>query len=286
VSGYLEEILAILAINTILAYGAFLPMAAGQLNLGVAGFMAIGAYGSGFLNTEFGIPVVFAALMGGALAGVVGVVVGFPVLRTRGMYLALATFALGEVVRGTILNMEVVGAAEGYAVDGYVGIGTLWLFAAAVFVFVGFLFATRFALCIKSVQDDETVADLFGINVKWTQLAAFTIGAFLAGIGGALYGHRFTFIEAQYFSVILSIYIVLYVLFGGFLTVIGPLVGATFFTFLPEILRATNEWRFVIFSIAIILLMVWRPWGLISKEMIDRLLGKGRGWGKKAKHEG
>jgi branched-chain amino acid transport system permease protein len=242
-SGYVEEILAILAINTVLAYGAFLPMAAGQLNLGVAGFMAIGAYGSGFLNTEFGIPVVFAALLGGALAGLVGVVVGFPVLRTRGIYLALATFALGEVVRGTILIMEVVGAAEGYAVDGYVGIGTIWLFATAVFLFVAFLF----------------------------------FGACLAGIGGALYGFRFTFIEAQYFSVLLSIYIVLYVLFGGFLTVIGPLVGATFFTILPEFLRATNEWRFVIFSVAIILLMVWRPWGLISREMIDSLLGIGRG---------
>lgn len=279
-SGYHEEILAILAINIILAYGAFLPMAAGQLNLGVAGFMAIGAYGSGFLNTEFGIPLIPAVLMGGALAGVVGVVVGFPVLRTRGMYLALATFALGEVVRATILNLEVVGAAEGYSVDAFVGIGTLWLFALAVFVFVAFLFATRFALCIKSVQDDETVADLFGVNVQLTQLAAFAIGAFLAGIGGALYGHRFTFIEAQYFSVILSVYIVLYVLFGGFLTMIGPVVGATFFTLLPEILRATNEWRFVIFAIAIILLMVWRPWGLISRAMIDRLLGKGRRMGE------
>jgi branched-chain amino acid transport system permease protein len=276
-SGYVEEILAILAINTVLAYGAFLPMAAGQLNLGVAGFMAIGAYGSGFLNTEFGIPVVTAALMGGALAGLIGVVVGFPVLRTRGIYLALATFALGEVVRGTILNLEVVGAAEGYAVDGYIGIGTIWLFTVAVFIVVALLFATRFALCIKSVQDDETVADLFGINVQWTQLAAFAIGACLAGMGGALYAFRFTYIEAQYFSVLLSIYIVLYVLFGGFLTVIGPLVGATFFTILPEVLRATNEWRYVIFSVAIIILMVWRPWGLISKEMIDSLLGIGRG---------
>jgi branched-chain amino acid transport system permease protein len=275
-SGYVEEILAILAINIILAYGAFLPMAAGQLNLGVAGFMAIGAYGSGFLNTEFGVPLIAAVLIGGAIAGVIGLIVGFPVLRTRGLYLALATFALGEVVKATFLNIEAVGAAEGYSVDAYVEIGTLWLFVAAVFAFVVFLFNTRFALCIKSVQDDETVADLFGVNVKWTQLAAFAIGALLAGIGGALYGHRFTFIEAQYFSVMLSIYIVLYVLFGGFLTVIGPLVGATFFTLLPEILRATNEWRFVIFAIAIILLMVWRPWGLISRSMMDRLLGRGR----------
>jgi branched-chain amino acid transport system permease protein len=229
-SGYAEEILAILAINVVLAYGAFLPMAAGQLNLGVAGFMAIGAYGSGFLNTEFGIPVVAAALMGGVLSGVVGVIVGFPVLRTRGIYLALATMALGEVVRATILNVEFVGAAEGYSVDGFIEIGTMWIFVAGVFAFVAFLFSTRFALCIKSVQDDETVADLFGVNVQWTQLAAFAIGALLAGIGGALYGHRFTFIEAQYFSILLGIYIVLYVIFGGFLTVIGPLIGAIFFT--------------------------------------------------------
>ncbi len=275
-SGYAEEILAILAINIILAYGAFLPMAAGQLNLGVAGFMAIGAYGSGFLNTEFGIPLIAAALMGGALAGIIGLLVGFPVLRTRGIYLALATFALGEVVKATILNMEVVGAAEGYSVEAFVGIKTVLFFAVGVLALVAFLFNTRFALCVKSVQDDETVADLFGVNVQWTQLAAFAVGAFLAGIGGALYAHRFTFIEAQYFNVLLSIYIVLYVLFGGTQTVLGPLFGALFFTLIPEALRVTNEWRFVIFAAAIILLMVWRPGGVISPSLVDRLLGRGR----------
>ncbi len=275
-SGYAEEILAILAINIILAYGAFLPMAAGQLNLGVAGFMAIGAYGSGYLNTEFGIALIAAALMGGALAGIIGLLVGFPVLRTRGIYLALATFALGEVVKATILNMEVVGAAEGYSVEAFVGIKTVLFFAVGVLALVAFLFNTRFALCVKSVQDDETVADLFGVNVQWTQLAAFAVGAFLAGIGGALYAHRFTFIEAQYFNVLLSIYIVLYVLFGGTQTVLGPLFGALFFTLIPEALRVTNEWRFVIFAAAIILLMVWRPGGVISPSLVDRLLGRGR----------
>ncbi len=275
-SGYAEEILAILAINVILAYGAFLPMAAGQLNLGVAGFMALGAYGSGYVNTELGVALVPSVFIGGAIAGTIGLIVGFPVLRTRGMYLALATFALGEVVIATILNIEAVGAAEGYSVLSFAEFHILVLFALGVILFVVFLFSTRFALCIKSVQDDEAVADLFGINVRWTQLAAFAIGAFLAGIGGALYGHRFTFIEAQYFNILLSIYIVLYVLFGGTQTVIGPLVGAIFFTLLPEILRDTEGWRYVIFAAAIILLMVWRPSGLISRSMIDRILGRGR----------
>jgi branched-chain amino acid transport system permease protein len=275
-SGYAEEILAILAINVILAYAAFLPMAAGQLNLGVAGFMALGAYGSGYFNTEFGIALIPSLFIGGTIAGIIGLLVGFPVLRTRGIYLALATFALGEVVKTTILNVEAVGAAEGYSVDAFVGIKTLLFFAVGVLALVTFLFNTRFALCVKSVQDDETVADLFGVNVQWTQLAAFAIGAFLAGIGGALYGHRFTFIEAQYFNVLLSIYIVLYVLFGGTQTVLGPLFGALFFTLIPEALRVTNEWRFVIFAAAIILLMVWRPSGVISPSLLDRLLGRGR----------
>ncbi len=145
-----------------------------------------------------------------------------PVLRTRGIYLALATFALGQIVQAIILNLEVVGGAAGYPVTAFIRLPTIAAFAAAVAVLVWLLFGTRFGIAVTAVHDDERVADLMGIDVRAFQVAAFALGSGIAGIGGGLYAHHFSFIEAQYFNVSLSITIVLYVLLGGTQTVLGP----------------------------------------------------------------
>jgi branched-chain amino acid transport system permease protein len=272
-SGYVEGVLVLLAINVVFAYGAFLPIAAGQLNLGVAGFAAIGGYSSAFLSNQAGVPALVAIPLGGVAAGAIALIVAIPVLRTRGIYLALATFALGEIVRATILNLEVVGGAAGYPVTSFIRFPIVALFAIAVILFVGLLFATRFGIAITAVHDDERVADLMGLNVRTFQIAAFTIGSARAGIGGGLYGHHFSYIEAQYFSISLSIMIVLYVLFGGTQTAIGPLLGATVFTLLPELLRSSAQWRYALFAAILIVVMVLRPQGLITGAQIRRLLG-------------
>ncbi len=115
-SGYLEGILVLLAVNVVYAYGAFLPLAAGQLNIGLAGFAAIGAYSSAYLSNVYGLNPLVAIPMGGLVAGMLALIVAVPVLRTRGIYLALATFALGQIVQASLLNLEVVGGAAGYPV--------------------------------------------------------------------------------------------------------------------------------------------------------------------------
>ena len=234
-SGYLEGVLVLLAINVVYAYAAFLPIAAGQLNLGVAGFAAIGGYASAYLSTKLALSPLIAIPLGGVAAGLVGLAVAVPVLRTRGIYLALATFALGEIVRASILNLDVVGGAAGYPVTAFIRLPTIAMFALGVTVLVWLLFATRFGIAITAVHDDERVADLMGLDVRAFQVAAFTLGSAIAGIGGGLYAHHFSYIEAQYFSISLSISIVLYVLFGGTQSVIGPLLGAAVFTLLPEL---------------------------------------------------
>jgi branched-chain amino acid transport system permease protein len=272
-SGYVEGVLVLLAINVVFAYGAFLPIAAGQLNLGVAGFAAIGGYVSAFLSNQIAVPALIAIPLGGIAAGAIALGVAIPVLRTRGIYLALATFALGEIVRAVILNLEVVGGAAGYPVTSFIRFPTVALFAIAVVVFVGLLFATRFGIAITAVHDDERVADLMGLNVRAFQIAAFTIGSAIAGIGGGLYGHHFSYIEAQYFSISLSISIVLYVLFGGTQSAIGPLLGAAVFTLLPELLRGSAQWRYALFAAIVIIVMALRPQGLITGAQVRRLLG-------------
>ena len=271
-SGYAEGILILLAINVVYAYAAFLPMAAGQLNLGVAGFAAIGGYVSAYLSNNAAIAAVLASPLGGLAAGVIALVVAVPVLRTRGIYLALATFALGQIVQASILNLEVVGGAAGYPVVAFIGLPTIAAFALGVFVLVCLLFATRFGIALTAVHDDERVADLMGLDVRAFQVAAFTLGSLIAGVAGGLYAHHFNYIEAQYFNISLSIMIVLYVLFGGTRSVLGPLFGATVFTILPELLRASAQWRYVIFAAIIIGVMVVRPQGLITGAPIRRLL--------------
>lgn len=281
-TGYLEGVLVILAINVVAAYGAFLPMAAGQLNLGVAGFMSIGAYTSAYLSNALGLPALLTVFLGAAFTGLVALVVAVPVLRTRGIYLALATFAVGQIVQSTILNLEFVGGAAGYPVTAFLDFGVIAAFAAGTVVVVYLLFQTRFGLNVTAVHDDEIVADLFGVNTRRYQAAAFALGAAIAGLAGALYAHHFSVIEAQRFNVLMSIYIVLYVLLGGTQTVFGPLVGAAVFTLLPELLRASAEWRYAIFAVLIILLMAVRPQGLLTGAALRRLLGVRRPAGAEA----
>jgi branched-chain amino acid transport system permease protein len=272
-SGYAEGILVLLAINIVLAYAAFLPMAAGQLNLGVAGFAAIGGYASALLSNQGTLPAIVAIPAGGLAAGVVALAVAVPVLRTRGIYLALATFALGQIVQAAILNLDMVGGAAGYPVVAFIRLPTIAAFAAGVFLLVLLLFATRFGIAITAVRDDETVADLMGLNVRAFQVAAFALGAVIAGVGGGLYAHHFSYIEAQYFSISLSITIVLYVLLGGTRSVVGPPLGAAVFTLLPELLRGSAQWRYVLFAAVLIVAMVLRPQGLVTGATLRRAIG-------------
>jgi branched-chain amino acid transport system permease protein len=110
-----------------------------------------------------------------------------------------------------------------------------------------------------------------GVNVRAVQVTTFTIGGALAGLSGALYAHHFSFVEAQYFNSLLSIYVLLFVLIGGTQTAWGPLVGSLFFTLLPEVLRVGGSWRYVVFGVAIVAMMVLRPQGIVTRELVSRL---------------
>ena len=270
-SGYVEGILVLLAVNVVFAYGAFLPLAAGQLNIGLAGFAAIGAYASAYLSNTYAMPALLAIPLGAVAAGALALAVAVPVLRTRGIYLALATFALGQIVQATILNLGAVGGAAGYPVTEFIRLPVVGAFAVVTMLMVWLLFGTRFGIAVRAVHDDERVADLMGIEVRGFQIAAFVLGSFVAGIGGGMYAHHFSYIEAQYFNITLSITIVLYVLLGGTQTVFGPLVGATVFTLLPEILRGSANWRYVVFAAGLIVLMALRPQGLVTIAQLRRL---------------
>jgi branched-chain amino acid transport system permease protein len=271
VSGYWSGVLAILCINIVFAYSVFIPAASGQLNLGGAGFMAIGAYVAAYFNTVQEFPIWLTIPLSALLTGLVGFLISFPMLRTRGIYMVLATFAFAEVVAGIIINLEVVGGTDGFEVVAYADLDVIAPICIGVVIFVFYLMSTRFGLAIRSVHDDENVAMLFGINVRMVQVMAFALGGALAGIAGALYAHQFSYVEIQVFNVLLSIYVLLYVLIGGTQTPYGPLFGAAFFTLLPEFMRFGESWRFVVFGAFLVAVMVFRSEGVITRAMTDRL---------------
>ncbi len=270
-SGYLAGTLAILCINLIFAYGIFVTAAAGQINLGGAAFQAIGAYATGWLTSEAELPMGLSILAATAIAALVGFLISFPVLRTRGVYMVLATFAFGEVVAGFLLHSDVLGGAMGMVVPQHVGLWVLAVSALAVTVLTFYLMATRLGLAMRAINDDEDASVVMGINVRAVQVAAFTIGGAFTGLSGALYALNFGFIEAQYFNSLLSIYVLLFVLIGGVQTAWGPLAGSLFFTLLPELFRLGGSWRYLIFGVVIVLMMMLRPEGIVTRGLIRQL---------------
>ena len=270
-SGYLSGTLAILCINLIFAYGIFVTAAAGQINLGGAGFQAIGAYATAWLASQSGVPMWFTIPAATLITALVGFLISFPVLRTRGVYMVLATFAFGEVVAGFLLRSETFGGAIGMVVPQHAELWVLIVSAVVVTLAAFFLMATRLGLAMRSINDDEDAAIVLGVNVRAVQVAAFTIGGAFAGLSGALYALNFGFVEAQYFNALLSIYVLLFVLIGGAQTAWGPLAGSLFFTILPELFRIGGRWRYVVFGVLIVLMMMVRPEGIVTRDLVRRL---------------
>ena len=273
-SGYLSGLIGILGINIIFAYSIYVSAATGQLNLGGAGFQAIGAYGCAILSEMFGLPIPILLILSTTVGAAVGFLIAFPFLRTRGVYMVLATFAFAEIVAGIILNSTALGGATGLVLSAYIETGVIIWCALGVVVFCFYLMSTRIGLAMRAVHDDEAVADLMGVNRRAVQIGAFAIGGALAGLSGGLYALYFGFVEAQYFNAFLSIFVLLYVLIGGTQTAWGALIGASFFTIIPEVLRMGEDWRFFIFGVIIVVMMILRPEGMVTRQAVDRVMMK------------
>lgn len=245
----------------------------GQFSLGHAGFMAVGAYTAavitnqfGDLNTFFAGAVFLGALLaGGLVAAVTGLLVGIPTLRLRGDYLAIVTLGFGEIIRVIFQNMNAVGGARGLSVShGWTNFFWAFGFAAVTVYVVTALVHSTYGRGFLAVRDDEVAASAMGINPTKYKVTAFVIGAFFAGIAGGLYAHSKQFITPGGFNFMESIAIVVMVILGGMGNTIGVIIAAALLTLLPEFLRPVAEYRMIIYSLLLIILMLTRPQGLFS----------------------
>ena len=254
-------------VNVLLAWSVYIVLLTGNLSFAQGAFMAIGCYAAGIMTTRYGVPLALAVPASMTISAAVAVLVGFPALRVRGIYLILVTVGLTFCVRIGLENFAYTGGVEG--LKGMAGT-KLWHVGAAMLVVGALLFlVSRSPLqrILDAVREDDRVAASLGINLTYVKLLAFGAGAAIAGMAGALYGHYLIFVRPDNFDILVSIFVVLYVILGGVNNMWGPLAGATVMTLLPEFIRALQEWRPTVFGLAIIVMLLLRPEGLLKFRM-------------------
>lgn len=265
--------ITLIGINIILAASLNLINGyTGQFSLGHAGFMAVGAYTGVILTTNFHLPLIVAMLTGGAAAALLGALIGLPTLRLSGDYLAIATLGLGEIIRIVIMNIPYVGGAAGFS--GIPHLTTFpWVFFTMLFTLFfikNFVNSTHGRACI-AIRENEIAAAAMGINTTKYKVMAFTIGAAFAGIAGVLFAHCFYIISPSSFTFMQSFNYLIMVVLGGLGSLTGSVAGAFVVTALSAALADWPEFRMIIYALALIFLMFYRPQGLFGYVEISSL---------------
>jgi branched-chain amino acid transport system permease protein len=267
---YLTSVVTIAGINIIMALSFYLPFMTGQISLGQAGFMSIGAYASAVCTVKFGIPYVPAVLIGGICSAMAGFVLGLPALRIKGIYLLLLTLGFGEIVRVVFINIDYIGGAAGFPGIPYQEYTLLYAYGMVLILIVFFnrLRKSRMGRACQAVGTDEDAAEVLGVNIIAVKLTAFSTGAFIAGIGGGIFAHYQEYIEPLMFDVMHAVELIVFTIFGGIQIFWGPIFGAFVLTLVPEFLRIIQEWRMELYGALLVLMMIVRPQGIISLDSV------------------
>lgn len=280
---YVLDVMIGVGINVILAVSLNLVNGfTGQFSLGHAGFMAVGAYLSAGVSLYVGPQLLGespsalfqnlfylgALLAGGLGAALAGLVVGVPSLRLKGDYLALVTLGFGEIIRVVFQNLEVFGGALGLnAIPYYTNLFWVLAWVALAIFVVTCLVHSTYGRGFIATHDDEIAAESIGLNTTRYKIVAFVIGAFFAGVAGGLYGHFKMTITPTGFDFTKSIEIVVMVILGGMGNTVGVILAAVILTLLPELLRPIADYRMIIYSLLLIVLMLARPQGLLNVRL-------------------
>lgn len=279
INDYLQATLTTICINIILSVSLNLITGfTGQFSLGHAGFMSIGAYVCAL--TTLRMPsltgFILGVFLGAIAAALVGCLVGLPTLRLRGDYLAIATLGMSEIIRIVFLNLKITNGAAGLnGIPQYVDWTWLFVFTAGTILLItNFLKSSHGRACI-SIREDEIAAEAMGINTTRYKVTAFTIGAFCAGIAGALYASYFYFLKPDLFGFLKSIDVLVIVVLGGLGSISGSILASILLALISTYLQSFPEVRMVLYSLLLIIIMIFRPQGLMgSKEISLSLITK------------
>lgn len=271
-------IITLICINIILAVSLNLVTGIlGQLVLGHAGFMLIGAYTSALFTMNVGLDLKIAfpisLILAGLMAAVFGVIIGIPALRLKGDYLAIITLGFGEIIRVIANNLKITNGAMG--LSGYQTLNRFETFiyaflVSALVVFLMFTFGrSRHGRAVIAIREDEIAAESMGINTTYYKLFTFVLAAFMAGVAGGIFAQQIGIIDPSKFDFNKSVEILIMVVLGGMGSITGSVISATVLTWLPEQLRDFSQYRLLVYSIILILVMLFKPSGLLGRYEIS-----------------
>jgi branched-chain amino acid transport system permease protein len=290
---YTAHIITMGGVNAMMAISVNMIVGVtGQLSLGQAGFLAIGAYACIFFNVDCGLPLPVAVALGSALAALAGFLIGFPVLKLTGDYLAIVTLGFGEIIRVVFINLKALtGGPNGRQFTTQMVLNpelAIVVVIAAVVVVVALLqnfLRSSYGRAILACREDEIAANSSGIDIFRYKMTGFVIAAFIAGLGGCFFALVVGFIKPGDAQFLRSIDYLIFVVLGGMGSMTGSLVAAFFITYLQEFLRFLQDYRLLIYPLILIFVMLFRPQGLLGMKefsivgFVDKAaarLGKGR----------
>jgi branched-chain amino acid transport system permease protein len=271
--GYINAILILGGINIVASLGvAILTGYTGLFTIGHAGFMALGGYMTAILVKDFNIPFPIALLIGGVFAGLCSFIIGYPAFRSRlrGDYFAIATLGFAESIRLLLNNTKALGNIKLGGAFGYMNIPNHTdVYVIVLIVIIALYFAHMFVTsqygknCI-AISQDEVAAEMMGVNLLKTKLTALFISAFYCGVAGGLLGMYFAYLSPSFFTTARSSDLLAAVVFGGIQSLIGPFITAFILVLVPELLRSFAEWRLIIYGFLFVIVMIFRPQGLLG----------------------
>jgi branched-chain amino acid transport system permease protein len=266
-----QNLVHALGINGLLALSMYVVLAVGQLSLGQAAFMGLGAYSSAIMTLKFKLPFLLVLPASCIAPALFALAIGAPTLRLSGVYLAIATIGLGEVLRAVYINVDWLGGALG--LSGIPDSAEFWMIYGLLGVALAALWLvgrSGIGRAMEAIREDETAAQVMGINLARYRLAALLTSAVLAGLAGALGAHSSSFIGPNEYGFEPAVTILSFALLGGIGTPLGPVLGAWLLTLLPEALRGLSEHRMVVNGLMIVLVVLFLPGGLLGVRMRRR----------------
>ena len=262
-SRHTQSLLVPIGVNIILAVSLNLTVGfLGELTLGHAGFMSVGAYAGCLFTIYCNLPVwiefPLALIIGGLVAAIFGVIIGIPALRLNGDYLAIVTLAFGEIIRSVLNNVKFTGGAGGLkGIDKTSNFTIAYILVILTLIVITNVVRSRHGRAIMAIRDNIIAAQSVGINIEYYKLVAFVGAAFFAGVAGVLYGHNLGILKPSTFDFNKSIEILVIVVLGGMGNITGSVIAAIIITLLPEVLRDLADYRMLIYSIALIVMMLF-----------------------------
>jgi branched-chain amino acid transport system permease protein len=262
-SRHTQSLLVPIGVNIILAVSLNLTVGfLGELTLGHAGFMSVGAYAGCLFTIYCNLPVwiefPLALIIGGLVAAIFGVIIGIPALRLNGDYLAIVTLAFGEIIRSVLNNVKFTGGAGGLkGIDKTSNFTIAYILVILTLIVITNVVHSRHGRAIMAIRDNIIAAQSVGINIVYYKLVAFVGAAFFAGVAGVLYGHNLGILKPSTFDFNKSIEILVIVVLGGMGNITGSVIAAIIITLLPEVLRDLADYRMLIYSIALIVMMLF-----------------------------